>query len=389
MDVSARPSRIMFVSTALTLGGGAEGALARLVMAEPRLADEIIVVSLLPGDAHVERMRRAGVNVVELGFDRLGGIVTGLFRLARMIARTKPDIVEGWMYHGDLAALLALAISGRRKQTRLIWSIRCSDMALGDYGIGLRAVVKACVALSRMPDVVTANSTAGMNEHLALGYRPRRTEIIDNGIDSNEFKPDAAARAAVRRDLGIASDAIVIAHVARADPMKDHQTFLAAMAQLPGLQALMIGRGPETLPGAPHIHRLGRRADVARLLAAADIVVSSSAYGEGFSNAIAEGMSCGLPAVATDVGDAARIVGDTGIIVAPRDDKALAAALRRLANESPAERARRGAAARERIATHFSLDRAVAGFRGLYERILRMDPAAHSATDSTRMGASF
>ena len=112
----------------------------------------------------------------------------------------------------------------------------------------------------------------------------------------------------MRGELAIPADALVVAHVARADPMKDHVTLLAAMAQLPALRALLIGPGTEKLAEVPNVVRLGRRLDVARLLAASDIVVSSSAFGEGFSNALAEGMSCGLPAVATDVGDAREIL---------------------------------------------------------------------------------
>src|SRR6266436_2803958 len=106
MGVTPRPRRIVCVTAGLR-GGGAEAMLARLVTAEPRLADDITVVSLLP------------------------------------------DIVQGWMYHGDLAALVALVMSGRRRQTHLVWGIRCSDMDLRRYGLGLRLAVKACTLLSR------------------------------------------------------------------------------------------------------------------------------------------------------------------------------------------------------------------------------------------------
>jgi len=364
--VIARPRKVLHVTTALFIGGGADGMLTRLATAQPRLADEIIIVSLRPGVSYVDELRAAGVAVVELDFGTMGGIVAGLRRLARLIAETRPDIVQGWMYHGDLAAAIGLALSGRRRDTRLVWGIRCSDVDFTRYGIGLRLVAKACAAWSRRPDLVTANSVAGLKCHLRLGYRPRRAEVVPNGIDVERFKPDPAARAAVRDELGIAGETVVVALVARVDPMKDHAGFLAAMAGLPDLRALLVGPGTGKLPNAPNVARLGRRTDVARLFAAADIVVSSSAFGEGFSNALAEGMACGLPAVATDVGDAALIVGDTGLIVPARDPRALAAAIRALAGEGAAGRAERGTSARARILANFGMKRAVERYAELY-----------------------
>jgi glycosyltransferase involved in cell wall biosynthesis len=369
VGVTPRPRTILYVTTDLFIGGGAEGMLARLLTAEPRLADAIIVVSLLPGESHAERLRQAGITVHQLDFGSARGIASGLVRLARLIARSKPDIVQGWMYHGDLAALVALVLSGRRQRTRLVWGIRCSEVDLRAYGRGLRLVVRACIALSRWPDVVTANSVAGLKSHLRLGYRPRRTEVIANGIEVERFKPDGAARAALRRELGIAADAVVLAHVARVDPMKDHAGLRTALLQLPEVTALLIGRGTEKLPAAPNAHRLGRRDDVERLLAAADIVVSSSAFGEGFANVLAEGMACGLPAVATDVGDARAIVGDSGLIVPPRDPRALAAAIREIAREGAATRSERGARARARIVENFAMNRAVGRFAELYRSL--------------------
>ncbi len=365
-----RPRRILHVITDLYVGG-AETMLVRLATAEPGLADEIQVVSLLPDGPMAVPLRAAGIPVVEHNFRNPLGIIAGTVRLVRLIAKTRPDIVQGWMYHGDLAALVAVALSGQRRSTRLAWNIRCSDLDLTKYGSLLRLVVRACVALSSVPDLVIANSTAGMDVHRAWGYRPRRAEIAPNGIDIDRYRPDPAARAAVRGEFSIADDAVVLAHVARLDPMKDHPGFLAAMANLPYAQALMVGAGTESLPGAANVYRLGRRSDVPRLLAAADFVVSSSAFGEGFSNALAEGMACGLPPVATAVGDAAIIVGDTGMLVPPRDPNALAAAVRALSRESRERRAERGARARGRILEHYSLERAQQRFAEIYATLLK------------------
>jgi glycosyltransferase involved in cell wall biosynthesis len=349
------------------VGGGAESMLAGMVTASPRPADEIMIVSLVPGDSYAERLQNAGITVVQLDFAGMIGIASGLYRLAKLIRDFEPDIVQGWMYHGDLAALIGLALSGRRRRTRLIWSIRCSDMDLSRYGLGFRLVVKACALLSRRPDLITANSAAGLKTHLRLGYRPRRTEVIANGIAIEEFKPDPAARAAVRRELGISGDAIVIIHVARTDPMKDHATFLAAMEQLPELVALLvIPNNEHDLPAERNLFRIGRRRDMTRIFAAADFVVSSSRYGEGFSNVLAEGMACGLPAVATDVGDAKLIVGDSGLIVPPQNPDALAAAIGMLASEQAAARAERAAKARARIVECFPMSRAVQRYVQVY-----------------------
>jgi glycosyltransferase involved in cell wall biosynthesis len=135
------------------------------------------------------------------------------------------------------------------------------------------------------------------------------------------------------------------------------------------LSAILVGAGTENLPAAPNVLRLGRRHDVARLFAAADFVVSSSCRGEGFSNVLAEGMACGLPAVATDVGDAQLIVGDTGLVVPPESPDALAAAIRTLAAESAAARAERGSKARARIVENFAMPRAVQRYVDLYQSL--------------------
>lgn len=365
----SKGQRILHIIPDLGIGG-AERVLTQMLTAKSKPANETVVASLLPDGFYIKKLRAAGIKVEVFDCNNVTGIISSLIGLIRLILRFKPNIVQGWLYYGDLAAFVAVLISLRRKKTRLIWTIRCSNMNLRLYGLRLRVVVKACIAFSSFPDLIVANSMAGIKAHLAAGYRPRRAEVIHNGIDVEEFRPDAVSRAAVRKELGISEDTIVLAHVARIDPMKDHKNFIAAMNELPGYQALMIGANTEKFSIA-NIQSLGVRTDIPRLLASADFVVSSSAFGEGFSNVIAEGMACGLPAIATNVGDAMPIIGDTGVVVPPEDPHALAAAIRTLASESPTHKAERSAQARARIVENFSLGRAIKRFDDIYNDLMQ------------------
>jgi glycosyltransferase involved in cell wall biosynthesis len=149
--------------------------------------------------------------------------------------------------------------------------------------------------------------------------------------------------------------------------MKDHDTYLAALGALPQVMGILAGVDTNRLRLPRNVRALGLREDVARLCAGADIIVSSSAYGEGFSNALAEGMSAGLVPAATRVGDSAIIADDTGHIVEPRDPAALSAAISKIATMPVALRRREGLKARARIEKNFSLDRAIDRFFDIYE----------------------
>ena len=368
MSAAAPDLRVMHVITGLGRGG-AESQLATLLRAGTAGMGRAVVVSLLPGGAYRAALESVDIPVHDLGM--VGGHpgFLPLLRLARLIRRYRPHVLHAWMYHAQLVATIALGISGRQRDTRLIWGVRCSNLDFAHYGRSLRWVVRACGWLSHWPDAVLFNSEASIAAHRELGFRPRRIELIDNGIDTERFCPDPSVRPQVRAELGIAPTSDLIAHVARVDPMKDHATFLAALGKLNRAEALLIGADTERLATPTNVHALGSRDDVERLLAAADLVVSSS-VGESFSNALAEGMATGLPAVATDVGDSARIVGCTGRIVPPREPAALAEAMGETLGESKAARAVRATKARRRIETHFSVERALDAHRALYASLL-------------------
>lgn len=358
---------VMHVITGLDTGG-AERMLANLCIAQHRNGAAPVVVSLSPGGSQRDRLQSAGVAVRDLGLRRGIPNPLGLFRLAGMIRRQKPPVIQSWMYHADLVALLSLWLSGRRKRTRLYWGVRCSDVDLGAYPVSLRIVVRLCALLSRFSDGVVYNSQAGRTAHHKLGYRPRRSVVVDNGFDIGDFAPDTAARKQVRQALGLPEDAFVVATVARYDTMKGYDTLLAALGRSRDITGLAIGAGTEVLAGKARVLPLGERDDVPRLLAAVDALVSPSHFGEGFSNAIGEAMASGLPVVATDVGDAARIVGDAGIVVPPRDADALASALARLRDDAELRHGL-GEKAREQIERSFGLKRSIDAFEALHAAV--------------------
>jgi glycosyltransferase involved in cell wall biosynthesis len=351
-------TRVMHVISGLDTGG-AEMFLVQLAAGLKARGFAQDVVSVTTLGANAAALKSSGIDVHALNVGSLAGAAASVGRLAWLVRKLRPDVLQGWMYYGDLFAALAnRVVPGNR---RLFWNLRASDTIEGGYG----RLVRLNAKLSTWPDAVIANSQSGLDFHLAQGYQPRRTEVIPNGVDVERFRPDGADLAALRSELKLPDDAVVAIHVARLNPMKDHATFLKAMQALPQMRGVLVGAGTETLDRPGNVDALGLRADVERLYRCADVVVSSSAFAEGFSNVVAEGMSSGLIPVATDVGDVRSIVGDTGQIVPIRDADALAKAL--AAEAARPDREERKARARARIVENFTLKRVIERFVKLYE----------------------
>lgn len=358
------PRRVMHVITGLDTGG-AEAMLANLVIAQAAAPHPPMVVSLLPGGAQAERIRDAGIEIWDLDMTRGRPTLKAALQLAALIKKNRPRFIQGWMYHADLLALVGLFLSGRRKKTWLLWGVRCSDMDVSRYRRTLKWLMRLCAMLSSLPDAVVANSHAGRRLHRSLGYRPRNFLVVPNGVDTDRYRPDPEARRQVRADLNLSDGDFAVGTTARVDPMKDYPNLLAALGRTSGVFGVIAGRGTENLPDQKDLMRLGERDDIPRLLNGLDVFVSSSAFGEGFSNSLAEAMATGLPVIATDVGDSALIVRDCGLMVPPSDTEALVNAIEEL-RDDPDRRARLGRAARERVEAEFGIAQAVHAFEVLY-----------------------
>jgi len=189
-----------------------------------------------------------------------------------------------------------------------------------------------------MPDLIIANSRAGREFASAHGFPVAKIRVVPNGIDTERFRPNAGLRLQQRNAWGINDKHIVVGIVARLDPMKGHATFLRAASiasnQLPQLRFLCVGEGPEDQRLKRFTLELGIEesvlftgfADPVAAFNALDLMCSCSIT-EGFSNAIAEAMACGITCIVTDVGDSALLVGTTGDVVPPSDEESLARAI--------------------------------------------------------------
>jgi glycosyltransferase involved in cell wall biosynthesis len=192
--------------------------------------------------------------------------------------------------------------------------------------------------------------------------------VVPNGIDTDRFKPDHSAGLRVRDKWNIDEEKITIGLVGRLDPMKDHTTFLQAVKifdqEKCSVRFVCIGDGKE--PYKSEIHSLcsalglngfliwaGEGYDMVAVYNAMDMITSSS-FSEGFSNVIGEGMACGVPCVVTDVGDSAIIVGETGIVVPPKDPQALADGWRSMLKRLNDKSYSINEMARARIVSHYN-----------------------------------
>ena len=372
--------RVLHVVTALN-AGGAETALGRLCTGLDPTVFESIIVTLADAGALRDQLRESGVRIETLGMrGRLPGL-RSLWRLRALAAAIEPDVIHGWMPHGNMAALAA---SVTRPGTPVIWGIRQALYDLKHEPFLTRALIRAGAVLSSRTARCVYNSHVAMEHHERLGYRHERAAIIPNGFDTVQFAPNAQMRVSVRLELGLAHDAPIVLMLARVHPMKDHDTFLraaaAVLAQAPATTFVLAGAGTgrgsaleRTAQGhglSRAIRMLGEREDTCRLAAAADIGVLSS-YTESLPNALGELMASGVPCVATDVGDARRLVGETGRVVPVRAPEALAAAMLELLTMPLQERRGLGVRARQRIEEHYSLRTMVDAHATIYRSVAR------------------
>lgn len=384
--------------------GGAEVMLGNLLARTDRARFEPAVVSLIDDLRLADGILASGIPV------RVAGMRPGVLdplavaRLAGLVRRERPGVIQTWMDHsnflGGIAARLALRARGV-----LVWGVHHSRHVRGVTKRTTLMTVSACARLSRrVPSRIVCCSEQARAEYARRGFAAEKLVVIPNGFDTLAFRPNSADRARVREELGLGPMTPLVGLVARYDPVKDHANFLRAAALLrrrgrvPGIHFLLCGdgvdRGNAALTSAVEsfglrdcCHLMGPRRDVARIQASLDLATSSS-LSEAFPLCLGEAMSCGVPCVATDVGDSAEILGETGRVVPPRSPSALADAWEELLGLDPEARVRLGLAARRRVQSRYDLASVARRYETLYQQLIDGNRDADGPSHGPRRPAS-
>jgi glycosyltransferase involved in cell wall biosynthesis len=420
---AANRIRVLHVITRMVRGGAQENTLATAVGINGRgWESRLITGPALGPEGSLEpecvlsglRMLRVPALVREVS-PRCD--LAAIAQLARLIRRERPHIVHTHTSKGGMLGRIAARLCG---VPVVVHTPHGHVFHSYEGQLKTQLFVRLERACARAADRLIALTDSERREHLDLGIgRPEQWVTVHSGVDFAPFEAERGSRDAVRAELGLPPDAVVVGSVGRLVPVKGHAYLIEAIARLgvrrPGLHLLLIGDGPLRArlidrarsmgmqvsnegtwvapgqPGSATMHVLGLRRDVAPLLAALDLFVLPS-LNEGMGRALVEAMAMELPCIASRVSGVPDVVEDglTGVLVPSRDPSALAREISTLieARERAREMGRRG---RCKVVPEFSVERMIAKLESVYRELLeakgiRVPAPMHADKDAALFG---
>lgn len=376
MNQTKQKIKILHIISGLGTGG-AETMLYKLIVFSQNV--EHRVLSLSGGGPLYKKISALGVQVTRVNLKKLICIGTSIIEIRRLIAQFDPDLIQGWMYHGNIVASLCKRRSGQL----IYWNIRHSIDHLEMESVSTRIALCLGRFFSRSTDLIIYNSHFSQITHQKYGYRTVRAQVIPNGFDLATYSVNPILRAETRQKLSITPESIVFGVIGRFHPHKDHANFIKAAGilckKLPIIAPvfLMVGRGmnqsnQELMRQILEAHIMEKvilieETDcIPALLNALDFLCLPSAS-EAFPNVVGEAMATGIPCIVTDVGDAKRIVQDSGFVVPPRNPQALAEQMEYGLGLSQDKKFLLGIKARTIIEKFYSIKHIIGQYESLYE----------------------
>jgi len=365
-----KPLRILFLMRSLGRGGAERQAL-NLAAGLSEAGWDVHIACFYADGALIPEFEEYGIPVIDLGKKHRWDLYRFVSTLRREIKSLQPDIVHSYLAGPNLVLGLCALLG---MESRSIWGVRNSHLNLDWYDLFSKIISAAESWMARFPDLIISNSVAGKSVCIKRGFPQAKITVIPNGIDTDRFRPTGAGVGSFKTAHNIPPDRILVGMVARVDPMKGHDVFLQAASQLTeisedwhfvcvGFKQSSFATSMSELADDLGLERcltwVDVQDDVVSVYNALDILVSTSYDGEGFSNSIAEAMSCGCPCVATDVGDAAVILGDIGELVSASSPRDITDALIRIRTTIESGSSELGIRGRERIVDHFSIENLV------------------------------
>ncbi|MGH7598330.1 MAG: glycosyltransferase [bacterium] len=359
--------------------GGAENKLWELIERLDTKKYEIVLANVGPTGPLQSRFEKLGVEMFHFprrfSFDPLP-----LLQLRRMIRSRQIDVIQTTLLWADIIGGFAAWLSG--VPAMISWETVTHN---GDpYHNNFQRRFGYEWAMKHCDLIVAVSREVGDSVQQQRRISPQKIRVIHYGVDLQKFFPrDKKAKLAKRRELGISAQDLLVAIVARLEPLKGHRYFIEAFAplvkQFPQVQAIFVGDGSlrheleqqtQQLGLGSHIKFLGVRQDVSDILSAIDLLVLPALGGEGLPNVLLEGMACAKPVIATRVGGVPELVreGENGCLVPPEDVPALQKALAHAIADRQ-RLSRMAAAARRIVENEFSLRLQVSRFEEIFDRL--------------------
>tara|TARA_B100000989_G_scaffold145077_1_gene108096 strand:- start:16171 stop:17913 length:1743 start_codon:yes stop_codon:yes gene_type:complete len=330
------------------------------------------VISLMSEGYYGPLLKKNNIPLTCLNLKRGQINFEAIKQLRKDLIEYTPDIIQGWINHGNFAALIGKFMA--KKKSKLSWNIRLSLEMFSEMSFRDRAAVKFRSLFSKIPDLILYNSNRAFKQYRDMGFLNKNDYYVPNGFDIQKWKPDESMRIKMRNELGISSDHKVIGYVGRGDKQKDLPNLFKAfeIVKKKNSDSILVCVGRDLKKYSinnDQIIFLDQRSDVQDLMTSFDLLCLCS-KAEGFPNVIGEAMSSGLPCVSTDVGDAKEIVGETGWILPPSNPTLLAKSLDAALKNSQKELQDYGKKARERIINNFSIEVVKHQYISLYHSLL-------------------
>ncbi len=349
--------KVLHIITGLGPGGAQSCLLSILNNKDNNVSHGVI--SLGRGNIYEEKIKNNSEFYVKCPISFNPKLFLQIYNLYKAIKFFSPNIIQTWLYHSDLIGTIIYIFL--KNKPKLVWSIRCSDMA-GRYDKGINfLLLKVLSQLSFLPDKIIYNSKSGIMIHESRGYKKKNSILIYNGIDTKVFKKISSN--SLREKLGINKSTYLFGLIARDDPIKGHEDFLKAIALVSNSHGILVGDGItsserilneiEKLNISHKISLFEQNDKIQNIISSLDLLISAS-YSEGFPSVIAEAMSCETSVIATNVGDSSEIIGKLGTIIKPGDYISLSNKIKIYIRCAKTEREKIGKELRERIKTNFS-----------------------------------
>ena len=356
--------------------GGAERSLFNIC--NSNISDYFIQSVICLGDKAIygDKLEELGVEVYYLNFKNNNKLYAFL-NFKNIIKKISPDIVQGWMTHGNFASVLAYFILSGRPS--LFWNIRQTVYKLKHEYILTRFLFLINILLSRLPNGIISNANISIKQLIKFGYKNDSFILIPNGFDTNYWKPDHNLRQIERNKLKFNENDFVLGYVGRYHPMKNIKLLLEAFHKLSQqnskIKLVIVGQNlnnynikeKSIIDMIPQnqILIIDNTEDVKKYYNIFDLLILCSAWGEGFPNVLGEAMSSELCCISTPVGDTPDILEDVGYLV-PLDDVDFLIEKVKNCMDNPEELNKLGRKARIKILNQYSMEKTINTYLNIY-----------------------